>query len=116
MEGHALSGFVGRTKRFIAGGACYEVKAFNGKIMTHDGDVVYVTSHEGYNQLTRIKESAKTFQTVEEARNALGGADGHPWYYKLKPETGFVQDVSDDLHRMSKDELIARIHELTVDK
>ena len=67
---------------YIASAECREVKAFDGKILTQDGTVIWLGMSEGYASCGRGKGSAKRFESPDDIHAKKW--DGMPWWYRLK--------------------------------
>jgi hypothetical protein len=72
---------------YVASVECGEMKAFNGKVMTEDGTVVWLAESEGYPQVSRSRRNAQRFDSPEEIKACAADYDGMPWYYRFKPGT-----------------------------
>jgi hypothetical protein len=96
-------------KQYIAYAKCYSMKAYDGSMMTKEDTVVYLGESEGYAQLGTGRASAKRFETPQAARDYALQSDGMPWYFRMKPDTLVIEDVSQDYKFWSKSELIAEL-------
>jgi hypothetical protein len=72
---------------FIASAKCYQCKAFNGNVLTHDDEEVFLGDSEGYAQCSTSRRGAHRFTSAEEAKREAERWDGMPWYRQLKPGT-----------------------------
>jgi hypothetical protein len=99
-------------KKFIVGGVCQQVKAYNGDILTPDGTKVYAYLSDGYPALGRGRSNARRCPDENMAMDFLSKCDGMPWYYRMKPGSAFIEDVTLDYRLYSKAELVAEVERL----
>ena len=80
---------------FIARAECREVKAFDGTVLTGDGEVVTLAVSDGYPQCNRgaSRGHAFVFRTADDARAKAKNWNGMPWYFQLKPGTLRIFEV-----------------------
>lgn len=99
--------------KFVASVRCYQVKAYDGTVLTKEDTVAWLSVEEGYYQLTEAKSRAKVFSNKEEITRSAHRWDGMPWYYRMKPDTLTIHDVTGDVNYMSRSELIKLVQKET---
>jgi len=99
-------------KKFIVGGICHEMKAYNGNVLTPEGTKVYAYLSDGYPALGRGRVNARRFSDGNMAMEFLSKCDGMPWYYRMKHGSAFLEDVTLDYKLYSKTELVAEVEKL----
>jgi hypothetical protein len=71
---------------FTASAETFEVKAFDGSILTTDSTIVWLAEESGYPTCSREPTRAKRFNCSADAiREQSSKWDGMPWYFRLKP-------------------------------
>ena len=91
-----MSGYTSESKRYIIGGLLHESRHQDGTIRVQDGTPAWLGYDYQYHtaQWTLVKSLANEFKSLEDAvKSALHGHTG-PWYYKIKPETIKVLEVT----------------------
>ena len=78
---------------YIASVECYEVRAYDGLILTHDGERVWLGTDQGFSQCFRGESSAKHFKHPDDFD--VKNWDGMPWNYRLKPGTLEITKVTE---------------------
>ena len=69
---------------YIASVECYEVKSYDGLILTRDGERVWLGTDQGFSQCFRSESLAKHFK---HPNFNVKNWDGMPWNCRLKPGT-----------------------------
>jgi hypothetical protein len=81
---------------YIASVELYQVKAFDGSILTKEGELGWLGECEWGPQVFCSKTSAVEFKTKPTSAT-LKEYDGKPWFCRIKPDTLKVYQVTEEV-------------------
>ncbi len=90
---------------YLASVLCKQTKAYDGTILTHENDKIWLGYSEGYAQCGS-KGSAHKFKTSEEISIRVKHWDGMPWTSRLKEGTLEIIKVTDRTLHEIKEEIV----------
>jgi hypothetical protein len=90
---------------YIVSAKCYEVKSYDGKVLTKDNETVWLAEGDWGVQCERGKGWAKKFKTPP-TKSEIKSWDGMPWYYRLKPNSEKVYKVKSSVTTTYEEALV----------
>lgn len=83
-----------------------QVKAFDGHILTNEGDIGWLGKDNGYAQITNTKSHAYKFDRKPD-KPAIAYWDGMPWYKRIIPDSVIIYKVREKFVHAYEEEVIA---------